>query len=65
MSHGKGVLDAIGGTIKRTVWRLKSWKTSITSAQEYATLAQDLYQNILVHCIPKDEVEKNHSFLDT
>ena len=64
-SHGKGVVDGIGGTVKRTVWRhIKTEKHHITSAQEYATLAKELCQNILVQYIPKDEVEKNHAFLD-
>ena len=64
-SHGKSVVDGIGRTVKRTVWRrIKTEKHHITSTQEYATLAKELCQNILVQYIPKDEVEKNHAFLD-
>lgn len=64
-SHGKGVVDGIGGTVKRTGWRhVKAEKHHITSTQEYATFANELCQNILVQYIPKDEVEKNHAFLD-
>ena len=47
-SHGKGVVDGIGGTVKRTVWRhIKTEKHHITSAQEYATLAKELCQTFL------------------
>ena len=54
-SHGKGVVDGIGRTVKRTVWR--HIKTDITSAQEYATLAKELCQNIIVQYIPRSGIE--------
>ena len=41
-SHGKGVVDGIGGTIKRAVWRrVKSESVHITSAEQYAVVAAE------------------------
>ena len=40
-SHGKGVVDGIGGTVKRAVWRyVRSKQAHITNAMEYAEIAQ-------------------------
>ena len=40
-SHGKGVVDGIGGTVKRAVWRyVRSEQAHITNAKEYAEIAQ-------------------------
>ena len=38
-SHGKGVVDGIGGTVKRSVWRhIQSERSHITTPQEYSAL---------------------------
>ena len=43
-SHGKGVVDGIGGTVKITVWRhIKEEKSHATNAQEYASLVKELF----------------------
>ena len=47
-SHGKAVVDGLGGTVKRSVWRhIKSEKAHITSAKEYSMVAQE--QNPSIH----------------
>ncbi len=38
-SHGKGVVDGIGGTVKRAVWRyVRSEQANVTNAKEYADI---------------------------
>ena len=40
-SHGKGVVDGIGGAVKRAVWRhIRAEKSHINTPQEYSLLAQ-------------------------
>ena len=64
-SHGKGVVDGIGGTLKRAVWRnIRAEKNHITSPQEYATLAKELCPNVTVEYIPKSDIDKESAFLD-
>ena len=51
-SHGKGVVDGIGGTAKRAVWRhIQSEKAHVTSAKEYAEVAQQRCPSIHVNYI--------------
>ena len=65
-SHGKGVVDGIGGTVKRTVWRhVRSEGCHITTPQEYADQAKKLCPNIQVEFIAKDEIDRHAPFLDT
>ena len=65
-SHGKGVVDGIGGTVKRAVWRhIRSEKSHITSPQEYSVLAKQLCPNIQVEYVTKSEIEQQFTFLDT
>ena len=46
-SHGKGVVDGIGGTVKRAVWRhVKAERAQVTNASEYSTLGKRLCPNI-------------------
>ena len=57
-SHGKGVVDGIGGTVKRAVWRhVKSGKVHIATADQYAKVAEERNPNIHVHFIPKADIE--------
>ena len=66
ISHGKGVVDGIGGTVKRTVWRhVRSEGCHITTPQEYADKAKKLCPNIQVEFIAKDEIHRHAPFLDT
>ena len=64
-SHGKGVVDGIGGTIKRAVWRqVKTGHAHITTAEQYAKVAEERNPNIHVHFIPKTYIEQLESFLE-
>lgn len=64
-SHGKGVVDGIGGTVKRAVWRqIRSGRSHITTPQEYSGLAQQLCPNIQVEFVAKSEIDKQSAFLD-
>ena len=55
--HGKGVVDGIGGTIKRTVWRnVKAGKVFVATAQEYADVATLLIPNVHIKFISSDEI---------
>ena len=64
-SHGKDVVDGIGGTVKRAVWRrVKSEKVHITSAEQYAVVATECSPNIHVHFISKTDIQAVQPFLE-
>ena len=53
-SHGKGVVDGIGGTVKRTVWRhIRSERSHITTPHDYAALAKQLCSNVQIEFVAK------------
>ncbi len=57
-SHGKGAVDGIGGTVKRSVWRqVRSGHVNINTPEQYAVVAQERNQNIHVHYISKADIE--------
>ena len=65
-SHGKGVVDGIGGTVKRAIWRhVKAERAHVTNASEYSTLGTKVCPNILVKFIPKEEIAQQTMFLDS
>ena len=65
-SHGKGVVDGIGGTLKRAVWRhVKAERAHVTNASEYSTLGKRLCPNINIEFISKEDISELTSFLDT
>ena len=56
-SHGKGVVDGLSGTVKRSVWRqIKSEKVSVANAEEYAVVASERNPNVSVFFIPKEQI---------
>ena len=64
-SHGKGVVDGIGGTVKRAVWRhIRTERSHITTPDEYATLAKDLCPNVEVKFVPKSDIDQQTTFLN-
>ena len=64
-SHGKGVVDGIGGTVKWSVWRhVRSGKAHITNPAEYAEVAKDCNPGIYIQ-FTKDSIDAMNSFLDT
>lgn len=59
------MVDGIGGTVKRAVWRhVKAEKSHVTDPQQYAALARQLCPKVRIEYIPKEEIAKHTSFLD-
>ena len=64
-SHGNGVVDGIGGTLKRTVWRhVKAERAHVMNASEYSTPGKQLCPNIHIEFIPKEDIAQQTTFLD-
>ena len=64
-SHGKDVVDGIGGTLKRTVWRhVKAERAHVTNASEYSTPGKQLCPNNHIESIPKEDIAQQTTFLD-
>ena len=59
-SHGKGVVDGIGGTVKRMVWNEVSTRkvASVTNAESFASVAKQCCQSTKVAFITKKDIEK-------
>ena len=56
-SHGKGVVDGIGGTVKRSVWRhIKSANISVDDAEAYSKVASKQNPNVHIKFISKEKV---------
>ena len=66
MSHGKGVVGGIGGSVKISVWRhIRSGQAHITTAEQYTSVTKERNPNVLIHFIPKSSIDKMNAFLDT
>ena len=64
-SHGKGVVDSIGGTVKRAVWRhVRSDQAHVTNAEEYAAIARQRCPSIHISYIKREQIESLKPFLD-
>ena len=59
-SHGKGAVDELGGTVKRTVWNAVSTRKvqSVTSAECFAVVAQQFCQSTDITVITRKATEK-------
>ena len=59
-SHGKGAVDGIGGTVKRTVWNAVSTRKvqSVPSAKSFANVAQQFCQSTGITLITKEAIKK-------
>lgn len=56
-SHGKGAVDGVGGTVKRSVCTaIKTRKYHITTASDYATCARQVLDKIKVLYVSADEI---------
>lgn len=65
-SHGKGVVDGIGGTVKRTVWRhVKAGKVLVNTAQQFAVVAAEMNPSVHIKFLSNEEIEKNSESLYT
>ena len=59
-SHGKGAVDGIGGTVKRSVWRVvRAGTTAPLDAASYAEIASNRNPNINVEYVSSAEIEND------
>ena len=63
-SHGKGVVDGIGGTVKRVVWKECMTGKVIDNAQDFVKFASEKCPNINVIFISVTDIENNREELD-
>ena len=64
-SHGKGVVDGLGGSVKGSVWRhIRSGQAHIPTAEQYTSVAKECDPNVLIHFIPKSSIDNMNAFLD-
>lgn len=64
-SHGKGAVDGIGGSVKRSVWiAVKSRTAIVNSAKEFYDLARSLCKNVFFIFVPKEEIKVGMAMLD-
>lgn len=62
-SHGKGVIDGVGGTLKRMAWtRVKARQLEVRNAEEFF----DAVKNSKVACclIPDDKIQSDYAELE-
>ena len=59
-SHGKGVVDAIGGTVKRLVWQhLLASKAKCSNATDFVNIAKSKTKVIIVQEITQQDIDKS------
>ena len=64
-SHGKGPVDGLGGSVKRSVWRqVKSGMSHIGNAKDYASVAKERNPGIYIEYISRDEINDMKTSLD-
>ena len=60
-AHGKGPVDGVGGTVKRTVWRrILQRRAIINSAEEFAGVARECCPNIRILFVSKKCFKEGH-----
>jgi hypothetical protein len=64
-SHGKGVVDAIGGTVKRMVWKEIMVKKQCRSATDFVLIAKRKTNNIIIDEISQGEIDAAKSKLQS
>ena len=63
-SHGKGAVDGLGGTVKRTVWRqVRIGNVHVNTPEEYAKVAVSCNPNIHINFISKTDIQANEQYL--
>lgn len=64
-SHGKGVVDGIGGTIKRLVWNASQSRRAspVTDAKSFHEVATKLNSSVSVHLMEKKEIRNRATSL--
>ncbi len=57
-SHGKGAVDGLGGTVKRSVWRqMRSGNVHVCTPVKYAEVAIICNPNIHIKFISKTDIQ--------
>lgn len=65
-SHGKGAVDGIGGTVKRTVWRLvKSRQCIVSCAEQFYECARNAIKGVTVLFTSAEDVDAASNCLNT
>ncbi|XP_033625038.1 uncharacterized protein LOC117288334 [Asterias rubens] len=65
-SHGKGVVDGLGGTVQRSVWRyVRSGKAEAVTPMSFFQVAAERNPNVCIHFIPKTGIEQSKTMLET
>ena len=63
ISIDKGVVDGIGGTSKRVVWRhVKAERAHVMNPSQYADLGKQLCPHIHIEYVPKEDIAQ-HTYL--
>lgn len=63
-SHGKGVVDGIGGTVKSAVWRRAKAGKTMRCAKDFADTAAEACPKIRIIYVPTEEIEENEENLN-
>ena len=58
-SHGKGVVDGLGGVVKHSVWRAVCTGEVVSSAKKFYNVVCIRNPNILLSFISHDDIEKS------
>lgn len=64
-SHGKGAVDAIGGTVKRVVWKeVKARQSVVSTAEDFYKVASKHCPGINVLYVQSSDIRPNAEFLE-
>jgi len=63
-SHGKGVVDAVGGTVKRLVYRSILAGQQCTSATEFVKIAQSKTNTIEVAELTQNDIDESKAQME-
>ena len=64
-SHGKGVVDGLGGTVKRSVWRyVRSGKACASNPMEFYHVAKERNPEIQIEFVSQEHIEKDRYVLN-
>ena len=63
--HGKGAVDGVGGSIKRSVWReVQGRRSYVYSPYDFFKLADEKCKGIHLLYVPQSEVDSYKNHLD-
>lgn len=64
-SHGKGVVDGLGGTVKRSVWRyVRTGKTHVSTPITFYEVARERNPNVNIAFITSVNIAENQTMLE-